>query len=267
LSLEILELYGVATIQGLPNPGLRGYGVPTGGAFDSVSFAIANGLLDNDPGSPCIELAMAAMRVRALEPTCLAWVGAGAFHGTWLLNAGDEFAFDAPDHGCRSYLALPGGVQVEGPLGRGTVIQSRGPFVSLIRRLPAPPRSLHSRPLRVVSGPQAGLLPLDTFLHAEFTVSRILDRMGVRLEPSPELHHTIELPSELATVGAIQITPDGTPIILGPDGPTIGGYPKIAVVIRADIARVGQLRPDVPVRFQIVSIDEARVIGNVLGMG
>jgi allophanate hydrolase subunit 2 len=88
-------------------------------------------------------------------------------------------------------------------------------------------------------------------------VSTRLDRVGIRLDGHRSAH-TVELPSEPACVGCIQITPDGTPIILGPDGPTIGGYPKAAVVISADLDRLGQLRPGQNVEFEAVSLDEAR---------
>jgi antagonist of KipI len=103
-------------------------------------------------------------------------------------------------------------------------------------------------------------LPFDIVCRTEFAVSRHLDRVGIRLEPEEALRHEIELPSEPATVGAIQVTPDGTPILLGPDGPTIGGYPKIGVVIRADVPLMGQLRPGGKLRFEAVSTEEARRI-------
>ena len=68
----------------------------------------------------------------------------------------------------------------------------------------------------------------------------------------------MEIPSEPATFGAIQLTPNGTPILLGPDGPTLGGYPKPAVVIRADRARAGRLMPGDPVRLLLVTWEEAK---------
>jgi allophanate hydrolase subunit 2 len=72
------------------------------------------------------------------------------------------------------------------------------------------------------------------------------------------LRHEIELPSEPSTPGTIQVTPGGDPIILGPDGPTIGGYPKIGFVVQADLGRGGQLRPGDPVRLEEVTLAEAR---------
>ncbi len=112
---------------------------------------------------------------------------------------------------------------------------------------------LHTRPceerrvLRVVPGPQSGLFDLG-YLGRPFTVSRTSNRVGVRLEESIGAH-SLELPSEPQCVGVVQIANDGVPIIIGPDGPTIGGYPKIAVVVSSDIGRVGQLRPGMPTRL------------------
>ena len=70
--------------------------------------------------------------------------------------------------------------------------------------------------------------------------------------------HVHSLQSEPAVPGVIQIPPNGLPIVLGPDGPTIGGYPKVGVVIDADLDKVGRLRPGDKVRFQAVSLEEAR---------
>jgi urea carboxylase len=64
--------------------------------------------------------------------------------------------------------------------------------------------------------------------------------------------------SEPSCVGAVQITPDGTPIVLGPDGPTIGGYPKIAVVCSADIWKLAQLRPGQRIAFERIELEEPR---------
>ena len=70
--------------------------------------------------------------------------------------------------------------------------------------------------------------------------------------------HTIELPSRPTVVGTVQLTPSGMPIVLGPDGPTIGGYPQAAIVIDADRDRLGQLPIGAGVEFAWVSLDDAR---------
>ena len=89
------------------------------------------------------------------------------------------------------------------------------------------------------------------------TVSPAADRMGVRLDGPPLALPRRELVSEPVAPGAVQITNDGRPIVLGVDGQTIGGYPKVAHVITADLDALGQLRPGTSVSFRLVSEEEA----------
>jgi allophanate hydrolase subunit 2 len=81
--------------------------------------------------------------------------------------------------------------------------------------------------------------------------------MVLRLKGEPLARRAGELVSEAVAPGAVQVTNDGMPVVLGVDGQTIGGYPKVAHVIRADLDRLAQLRPGEEVRFQQVSMDEA----------
>jgi KipI family sensor histidine kinase inhibitor len=133
---------------------------------------------------------------------------------------------------------------------------------------------LHDRPrfapLRVLRGPQADWFHSDawaSFLARAWTLTPRSDRMGLRLsgpalplraEGLPEIPAAPrELWSEGVTSGTIQLPPDGRPIVLLADRPTIGGYPKLAVVIRADLGRAAQLRPGETVRFEEVSLAAA----------
>src|SRR5690606_29987655 len=91
---------------------------------------------------------------------------------------------------------------------------------------------------------------LDRFLQAAWTVSGQCDRIGIRLSGPPlERRQTIELPSEPCVRGSIQITPDGAPIVFGPDHPVTGGYPVIAVVVDAHTDRFAQVGPGDQIRF------------------
>jgi antagonist of KipI len=86
--------------------------------------------------------------------------------------------------------------------------------------------------------------------------------MGIRLDgPALKLPNR-ELVSEPVAPGAVQITNDGKPIVLGVDGQTIGGYPKIAHIISADLDLLGQLRPGDEVHFQRVSEKVAEAAGD-----
>lgn len=117
--------------------------------------------------------------------------------------------------------------------------------------------------LRTLPGPQRDWFPDDSFFTRTWTVGEASNRMGVRLVGEPIPKRAGELVSEPVASGAVQVTHDGRPIILGVDGQTIGGYPKVAHVVRADLDRVGQLRPGDAVRFIEVTTDEAESLAGV----
>ena len=97
----------------------------------------------------------------------------------------------------------------------------------------------------------------------EFIVTRLVDRMGMRLD-GPYLENLIKtnIKSEGLIKGVIQVPPDGKPIIMLSDHGTIGGYPKIAVVISADLDKVAQLTPGTKIRFKDVNLEEAEKLFN-----
>jgi antagonist of KipI len=118
--------------------------------------------------------------------------------------------------------------------------------------------------LRILDGPQTDWFPnihlptVQEYSRPGLKVSRSSNRMGIRLECDPPIAiPNRELVSEPVCPGSVQVTPDGQCIILGVDGQTIGGYPKIAQVISADLDWLGQLRPGQAVYFQRVTLDEA----------
>jgi allophanate hydrolase subunit 2 len=115
-----------------------------------------------------------------------------------------------------------------------------------------------SSTLRCLPGLQADWFEVAAFYDHDFVVTPALNRMGVRLEGTALAVPERELVSEPVSPGAVQVTRDGQCIVLGVDGQTIGGYPKIAQVISADLDVLGQLRPGVAVRFRLVDLEEAR---------
>jgi biotin-dependent carboxylase-like uncharacterized protein len=197
-------------------------------------------------------------------------------------NAGDELSLDTPHPFRFSYLAVSGAVAVPLVLGsRATYLPGRfgghegrrlrngdvlpvgvgsgGDRIGLDAGAPdEDPAGLavpdYSRPIRVIPGPQASLFDERVWELLEggaYTVGPVSDRMGYRLE-GPAISHSgpAELPSEPACPGAIQVPGGGAPIVLMPDGPTVGGYPKVAVVVTADLGVMAQLVPGARVRFE-----------------
>jgi allophanate hydrolase subunit 2 len=116
------------------------------------------------------------------------------------------------------------------------------------------------RTLRVLDGPQADWFRSEEFYRQEFTVTPACDRIGLRLSGAALSLPVRELVSEPVCPGAVQVTGDGQCIILGVDGQTIGGYPKIAHVIGADLDKLGQLCPGDPIRFVRLNLEEAQAI-------
>jgi antagonist of KipI len=95
----------------------------------------------------------------------------------------------------------------------------------------------------------------------EYAVSPASDRMGVRLLPEEEAALKWvggELPSVGVVRGAIQVPPAGTPVVLGADHQTTGGYPLLGVVARADWPVLAQLKPGRKVRLQPIALADAR---------
>ncbi len=112
----------------------------------------------------------------------------------------------------------------------------------------APHPATRSDPVRFVPGPDLRHLPAgtaDALAGVAWRVGRASDRMGLRLE-GPALAAGSEILSHPLVPGAIQLPGDGRPLVILVDGPTIGGYPVVGVVPRAELPRLGQLRPGDP---------------------
>ena len=187
---------------------------------------------------------------------------------------GDELELGGTDQGARRYLALRGGIDVDTALGSastdtlaglGPAALDRGSRLSLHDPRTAPhlvdphPRSECALPrpgqtvtMTVTLGPREDWFTsagIETLLSQEWTVTHESDRVGLRLSGQVALERarTGELPSEGAVTGALQVPPNGQPVLFGPDHPLTGGYPIIASVDDVDFA--AQLPPGVRLRF------------------
>lgn len=277
-ALEVVEVTGSVLIEDLGRPGRSHLGVSPSGAADRGALVAANRMLGNPPGSAGLEI-MGAARFRAGADLLLALAGAPtsvtldgvpAADVVLSVRAGTEVAMAAPHWGLRSYLALVGGIDVPEVLGsRSTdVLSGLGPEPvqagDLIRagRVSGHPRTSDPgarRPpsgalvmLDTTPGPRADWLAEPEQLFARpWRVSRLADRVGTRLEGQP-LARAIEaeLPSEGVVRGSVQLPPGGEPVILGPDHPTTGGYPVVAVLTELASDTLAQLPAGTTVRFR-----------------
>jgi allophanate hydrolase len=125
----------------------------------------------------------------------------------------------------------------------------------------APDPTAERGPIRFVPGPDVRHLPpdaVDALTTATWTAGDAVDRMGIRLDGGP-LAAGREILSHPLVPGAIQVPGDGRPLVILVDGPTIGGYPMVGVVTRAELPRLGQVRPGDRLSFDPQATDDARV--------
>jgi biotin-dependent carboxylase-like uncharacterized protein len=272
--IEIVSPGPLATVQDLGRAGFAHLGVGRSGAFDRGALRLANRLVGNSPGAAAIEVTLGALSMRVVRAVTVAVTGADCPGGLdWgaatTLPAGSLITLGVPGTGVRTYLAVRGGIDIAPvlgsrstdtlsglgrlPLRQGDVLPvgpeppGRVDGASAVRRVPNPS-------LRVVFGPRDDWFTAGgraALTAARWTVSADSNRIGVRLD-GPSLARVCigELPSEPTLPGALQVPPDGRPILLGPDAPVTGGYPVIAVVRDDDFDAAAQLRPGDVVTFR-----------------
>lgn len=277
MTLEVREVGTSVLVQDRGRTGWAHLGVPRSGALDAPAAALANRLVGNDPGAACLEVLLGGLVLGSDDGVWIAVTGApcrvqvdGAprdFGAAVRLPSGAELRLGRPGSGLRSYVAVGGGIAVGPVLGsRSTdTLGGLGPTpVGAGDRLPvgpytgAPrpadtPRPPIAGPLQVAPGPRADHVAgdvLDLLCRTTYVVSPDSDRVGLRLSGAPlPLARTDQLPSEGMVLGAVQLPPDGRPVVLLADHPTTGGYPVVAVVEESDLWQCGQLRPGEPVAF------------------
>ncbi len=293
MSVLIERSGAFASLQDGGRFGVRHLGVTQGGAADWVSHRWANWLLGNAPAAAVIEITLGQFKLLAETDTCLALCGADlsatldgrpvAPGQSISVRAGQRLAFDQPREGVRAYLAAPGGFEATPVLGSCATVRREqlgglhgdGRPLAAGDRLhwsgtPPAPRHLPnegigsllpSGPLPVVLGAQIGDFSgqslFDAFNHA-WTLDQRADRMGIRLL-GPVLHSTRRsMISEGVPLGAIQVPPDGQPIVLMNDRQTIGGYPRLGALTPLAVARLAQCLPGTRIQLKPIALAAAQ---------
>ena len=274
MSLVVLEPGIESRIVDLGRSRTRSLGVPVGGAADRRSLMLGNSLIGNPPDAAALEIALKGPRLRAEADVGCVLFGA-AFEmrcegspvevgHTFTLHAGAELDIGGAIEGVRAYLCVCGGFQTPmildsrsalEPARKGEVLPCES---SVIRSRFCPELKMHEiERVAVLPGLQAAWFDEAEFYAQTFTVTPASNRMGLRLKGQSLTMPAGEMLSEPVCPGAIQVTRDGQCIVLGVDGQTIGGYPKIAQVIQADLDALGQLRPGQRIRFSKITLAEA----------
>jgi biotin-dependent carboxylase-like uncharacterized protein len=272
----------LTTVQDLGRPGLAHLGVGRSGAADRASLRLANRLVGNEEAAACLEVTMGNLVLRFEHAATVALTGArcpvrlaGRLHDMFApvrVAAGATLALGTPARGIRTYLAVRGGLAVPPVLGsRSTdLLAGLGPEpLAAGTRLPvagghlpfpnvdvAPVAEPSPHPvLRVSRGPRDDWFAedaLERLCGDAYEVSPASDRVGLRLAGAALTRKvTTELPSEGMVEGALQVPPDGQPVLFLADHPVTGGYPVVAVVEPVDVALAAQARPGDHLRFRL----------------
>lgn len=279
-ALHVHHITGFASIQDHGRHGYAHLAVPPSGAFDRPSHDFANRVVGNADDAATIELARGSMQCSFDQDTMFTVTGAPvsividgrqresqrAIHVT----AGTPVLIASQNLGMRSYLAVRGGIEAErvmgsasydelskigpAPLKSGDSLQigtSAASTPAVARQVTSGVNVASSATLRLHKGPRWGFCEnTQLLLESEYTVTAKLNRIGVRLAGPAITWNTEErLASEGVLTGAVQIAADGQPILFGPDHPTTGGYPVVAIVDERDLAVIAQLAPGTAVRF------------------
>ena len=293
----------LTTVQDLGRFGLQKYGVLTSGAMDAVALRLANLLAGNEEGAAALEITLLGPQLVFEKGAVIALAGGnlspsidGMSIPLWrpvYVPAGSTLKFGRALSGCRTYLAISGGISVPEAMGsRSTYLragigglhgraleagdvleigEAAEPFkLCSLDTIVMPwgassairPAYKENPVLRVVRGPE-----FDTFneeskhrLWTEpFRVTTQSDRMGYRLADVPlTVGEPVDMISSAVSTGTIQVPPEGNPIVLLADRQTVGGYPRIAHVISVDLPVIAQVRPGGYIRFAEVTQEEAQ---------
>lgn len=298
MGIKVIDPGIFTTVQDSGRIGYQQYGVTPSGPMDQRSFALANILVGNPERTEELEMTLFGGAYRFDDDAVIALTGADMkpeLNGSEMpmsravsVKSGDELKLSFAVQGCRTYLAVRGGLDITPVMNSKSTLASKklGGFDGRklepgdsIDFLSATPKlvGLEKRALakqiypsdeiflRVVPGPQD-----DGFSREEFRkffwygakITNEFDRQGCRLSRKRPVRHIGDgnIISDGIAFGSIQIPPDGQPIIMMADRQTVGGYPKIGTVISVDLPVLAQARPGMKVNFVKVSIELAQML-------
>jgi len=267
----------LTTVQDLGRPGYAHLGISASGAADALSLRAGNLLIGNAEGAAALEMTLAGGTFEFESRAIVALTGADfeasipMWTAVWV-KPGEQVRCGHARSGARCYLCVNGGIDVPPVLGSASThlltglggLEGRALKRSDVLASRTGLRPVSFRPQRGYSNPSSPTILRITassnahpLCRSPWEVKEDSDRMGLRLRGPALDRHTGHMLTEGVPLGAIQVPPDGQPIILFVEHQTTGGYPKIANVISADFHAVGQLRPRDQVRFEQVSLDAA----------
>ena len=291
---EVLRAGINSTFQDQGRENFYHIGLPFSGAMDNRNFVISNALVNNEYNQGVIEFAYQGplfefngeniyfsitgdvkFKIIKKDNTIIN----GECYKSYILNHKDKLDIISTNKSIYGYLAVSGGFSLDKILNSYSTFSRAniGPFYGkklflkqkiLINKINPQLQNKQVKYLnskieyiRILKGTNYDYFSkegIDNFLKKEFVVTKLTDRMGMRIE-GPKIENIKEknIRSEGIVKGAIQIPPDGNPIIMLSDHGTIGGYPKIGVVISADYDKLVQLVPNSKIKFKLIDLHEA----------
>ena len=300
MSIHFIKAGLETSIQDLGRFGQMHNGISQSGAMDPIAMQMANWLVSNPLDSPVIEITLMGPTVQFKSAMSIAICGAQFVcylndslvpnDETIQVNKDDVLSFKKLQNGIRAYLAFSG-IIATGQGGLKPVLDSYSTHLTanfggyhgrsfkdndmlIINhcqqpevRIIATQFKLHysgNYLLRCVPSVESESFneeQCNSFYSQSFTITPASNRMGIRLFAKPIIFEKpIQIISSGLTQGSIQIPPSGQPIISSVDGQTIGGYPRIANVISADLPILGQLKAKDKVRFVLIDSMQAAEI-------
>ncbi|MDR9416217.1 MAG: biotin-dependent carboxyltransferase family protein [Gracilimonas sp.] len=296
-AVEVINSGYYTTIQDAGRVGYRKFGVPVNGAMDSYAQKLANWLVSKPSGAPVLEMTLEGGSYKFKDSAIVGIAGGRASmkinginckrYKTLKVNSGDTINIGKVTSGFRVYMAIMGEWNLEKVMGsystnvqakfggvKGRALQ-KGDIIEWensqenwelreIRNEIRPYFSTNNH-IRIIKGPEWDWLKnseKEFFQNTTFSVSSESNRMGIRLsnKNKPDgLAGSInrEMKSAPVLTGIIQLPQNGQPIILMNDAQSVGGYPRIAKVVDADLWRLGQLNPASQISFKMISRKKA----------
>ena len=293
---EIIRAGINSTFQDLGRNNLYHIGIPFSGAMDNRNYLLANKLIGNDHNDPVIEFAYQGPHLKYHgDKLNIAITGDVSFkikkgdnlidgecYQTFILENNDELNIISTNKSVYGYLAISGTFDLKlqwsscstntraniGPNNGAKLSDSQKINIKEINQNFANTKlnyvNTKIENIRVIKGTNFNYFSDEgkrNFFKNEFKVSKLSDRMGMRLE-GQKIENIIDtnIRSEGLIKGVIQVPADGNPIIMLSDHGTIGGYPKIGVVISADYDKLVQLTPGSTIKFQEVDLNSAETL-------
>ncbi len=285
-----------STFQDKGRNNLYHIGIPFSGVMDNRNYILSNSLVGNDLESPVLEFAYQGPLLRYQgDKINIAVTGDvnftikrndslinGKCYESYILENGDELDIISTNRSVYGYLAVNGkfdlkyqwsscSVNTKANIGanEGKKLETNQRINILkinrdldIKKLNYVNTKIEN--IRVIKGTNFDYFSENgkkTFFEKEFSVSKLSDRMGMRLE-GPKIENIVNtnIKSEGLIKGVIQVPADGNPIIMLSDHGTIGGYPKIGVVISADYDKLVQLTPGSKIKFEEIELSSAETL-------